>query len=261
MAGPAWLTARPIAHRGYHDRGAGRVENTAAAFAAAIDRGFAIECDVRLTTDDEVVVFHDDVLDRLTEETGRVDTRTLGALRSMKLKGSNERIPTLADLLDQVSGRVPLFIELKGTWTNDRRLDHAVADHLTTYAGPVAVMSFDPASMRAMSELAPHIPRGMLADRFDENAADGKLSPLQRFALRHLLAAATVAPQFVAYDVNALPANAPLLLRHAFGTPLLTWTVRTPEQRAIAARWADQVIFEGFDPAITSPGTALPGSP
>jgi glycerophosphoryl diester phosphodiesterase len=261
MAGPAWLTARPIAHRGYHDRAAGRIENTGAAFAAAIARGFAIECDVRLTADDEVVVFHDDLLDRLTEETGRVDARPLGALRSMKLTGTDDRIPTLADLLDQVSGRVPIFVELKGTWNNDRRLDQAVADQLTAYAGPVAVMSFDPASMRAMGDLAPHIPRGMLGDRFDEKAAGGKLTPLQRFALRHLLAAATIAPQFVAYDVNALPANAPLLLRHTFGTPLLTWTVRTPEQRAIAARWADQIIFEGFDPAITPPGTALAGSP
>ncbi len=71
MAGPAWLTARPIAHRGYHDRGAGRVENTGAAFAAAIARDFAIECDVRLTSDEEVVVFHDGTLDRLTGEAFR----------------------------------------------------------------------------------------------------------------------------------------------------------------------------------------------
>lgn len=258
MAGPAWLTARPIAHRGFHDRAAGRVENTGAAFAAAMARGFAIECDVRLTSDEEVVVFHDGTLDRLTSETGRVDARSLGALRSMKLKDTDDRIPTLSDLLDQVSGRVPLFIELKSGWTGDRRLDRAVAEQLTAYAGPVAVMSFDPASMRAMGELAPHIPRGMLADRFDD--PDESLTPLKRFTLRHLLAAATIAPQFVAYDVDALPANAPLLLRHAFGTPLLTWTVRSPEQRAVAARWADQIIFEGFDPAAISPGKAGPGS-
>jgi glycerophosphoryl diester phosphodiesterase len=94
----------------------------------------------------------------------------------------------------------------------------------------------------------PHLPRGLVADRFAPEAGWTELSPLQRFALRHLLSALVVAPQFVAYDVKALPANAPLLLRHVFRMPLLAWTVRTDADRLAARRWADQIIFEGFDP-------------
>ncbi len=65
-----WLTARPIAHRGYHDRAQRRIENTLPAAEAAIAHNFAIECDLQATADGRVVVFHDDVLDRLTEPTG-----------------------------------------------------------------------------------------------------------------------------------------------------------------------------------------------
>jgi glycerophosphoryl diester phosphodiesterase len=109
-------------------------------------------------------------------------------------------------------------------------------------------MSFDPASMRAMADYAPHIPRGLLGCRFRAEEGWGELPPLYRFQLRHLFAAAVVAPQFIAYDVTALPADAPLILRHVFAMPLLTWTVRSAGERATAKRWADQMIFETFDP-------------
>ena len=150
---------------------------------------------------------------------------------------------------------MPLVIELKSLWTGDRRLEREVADILGDYAGPVAVMSFDPASMRAMRAYLPHLPRGMLADRFDEASGWEKIPAVYRFALRNFLMAPSVAPQFLAYDVKALPADAPLFIRHAFGLPLLTWTVRTAEDRAVAARWADQIIFETFDPDVATSGS------
>ena len=133
-------------------------------------------------------------------------------------------------------------------WTGDRRLEREAATILQDYSGPVAVMSFDPASVKAMAELMPHLPRGLVADRFAAEAGWTELSAFQRFALRHLLAALVVAPQFVAYDDKALPANAPLFLRHVFRMPLLAWTVRTDDDRRTARRWADQMIFEGFLP-------------
>jgi glycerophosphoryl diester phosphodiesterase len=246
--GLGWLTARPIAHRGYHDAAAGRMENTAPAFAAAIEHNFTIECDVRLTSDESVVVFHDDTLERLTKGYGRVEATPLAAIRALKINGGGAGILTLEELLDLVAGRVPVLMELKSPWTGDRRLERRVADILARYAGPLAVMSFEPASMRAMSEHAPHLPRGMLSGRFDAAGGYGDMPSLHRFALRHLLAAGAVAPQFIAYDVRALPANAPLFLRHVFGLPLLTWTVRTAAERATARRWADQIIFESFNP-------------
>src|SRR3954447_2744451 len=97
--GIAWLKARPIAHRGYHDRSAGRIENTLPAAEAAIAKNFAIECDLQLTADGEAVVFHDDTLERLTEAAvGPVRTRTLPELKAMALRRTDVRIPTLSEL-------------------------------------------------------------------------------------------------------------------------------------------------------------------
>jgi glycerophosphoryl diester phosphodiesterase len=245
-----WLTAQPIAHRAFHNAAERRIENTMSAVKAAIERGFAIEVDLQLSGDDEPVLFHDDTLDRLTEATGRLDRMALSALRNIRFRGGDDRIPTLDELLEEVAGRVPLVLELKSSWTGDRRLERHVAETLGDYAGPAAVMSFDPASMRAMRYLLPHIPRGLIADRFSEEDWP-EIPAVYRFALRNLFAASYTAPNFIAYGVHALPASAPLMLKHIFNLPLLTWTVRTAEDRAVAKRWASQMIFEGFDPRKT----------
>ncbi len=247
MAAPDWLTAHPVAHRGFHDRAAGRIENTLTAARAAIDRGFSIECDLQLSADEKVVVFHDDTLDRLTEGHGPVGGCSLAELKATPLHGTADRIPTLEDLLEAVDDRVPLVIELKSLFTGDRRLEERVAPILAAYRGRSVIMSFDPASMQAMRRLAPRLPRGMIADRFDSPADRETIPTWQRLAFRHLLYAPLVMPAFVAYDVNALPANAPLLARH-LGLKLLTWTVRTEAHRATARRYTDQMIFEDFDP-------------
>ncbi len=247
MSALDWLTARPIAHRGYHDRAAGRVENTLPAAEAAIARNFAIECDLQLTADGRVVVFHDDGLDRLTEATGPLAARTLAELRAVRLRDSDAGIPTLEELLDVVDGRVPLVIELKSQWNGSRRLEQAVAPMLADYSGPVAVMSFDPMSMVAMRRLAPSLPRGMIADDFRKGPDWDHIPWPERFALRHLLGAAVVWPHFVSFGIDALPASAPLMLRHV-GVPLICWTIRTPAQWQKARDYTDQITFEGFDP-------------
>ncbi len=246
MARGRFLTERPIAHRGFHDSAAGRIENTLSAAEAAIGRGFAIECDLQFTADGEAVVFHDSSLDRLTSATGPVRERTLAEVKALAIVGTGDRVPTLADLLDVVDGRVPLVIELKPQIGDKPELEQRTASLLSRYHGPVAVMSFDPRSVRAMRFLAPAVPRGLVAERFD-GADSRSLSPLRRLALRHLAHTPLVRPDFIAYDVRAHPANAPLLLRR-LGLPLLTWTVRTLAERAVASRYADQIIFEGFDP-------------
>ena len=247
MAAPAWLTARPIAHRGYHDIASRRIENTLPAAEAAIARNFAIECDLHRTADDHVVVFHDDTLDRLTNATGPVERKTLAEVRGARFRDGEGTVPTLEDMLDLVDGRVPLVIEMKSGFAGDRRLEAAAAAILAGYSGPVAVMSFDPASMMAMRRLAPTLPRGMLADRF--RAANWPtLAMPTRLAGASMIAAIAVLPAFIAYDVTGLPASPPLALRHFFRLPLLTWTVRTAAELATAKAWADQIIFEGFDP-------------
>ncbi|WEK49529.1 MAG: glycerophosphodiester phosphodiesterase family protein [Candidatus Kaistia colombiensis] len=246
-AAPAWLTARPIAHRAYHDAASGRVENTLSAVRAAIDRNFAIEVDLQLTADGAVVVFHDDTVDRLLQATGRVDAMSLASLKATAFKQGGDRVPTLAELLETVDGKVPLVIELKSNWDGNRRLEAAVAPILAAYDGPAVVMSFDPDSMAVMQWLLPTMPRGIVADRYTDLDEWGSLSPRQRFALRNLSAVPRVGASFVSYDLNGLPSFAPSKVR-ASGLPLITWTVRTREQAAKARLYTDQITFEGFDP-------------
>jgi glycerophosphoryl diester phosphodiesterase len=244
---PDWFTARPIAHRAYHDAANGRIENTLSAVSAAIDRRFAIEVDLQLTGDGAVVVFHDDTVDRLLQATGRVDAMTLAALKATAFRQGGDVVPTLDELLATVAGKVPLVIELKSNWDGNRRLEHAVAPILAAYDGPAVVMSFDPASMAVMQWLLPEMPRGLVADRYDDLEEWGFLTPPQRFELRNLSAIPHVGASFASYDQNGLPSFAPSRAR-ALGLPVITWTIRSREQAARIAPFVDQITFEGFDP-------------
>lgn len=252
MRTPGWLTARPAAHRGYHDREAGRLENTLPAVAAAIEKNFAVEVDVRLTADGRVVVFHDADLGRLTDRDGRVADQNLSALREARMKGADAGIPTLEELLDLVAGRTPLLLEMKMDRPGAPALGNAVADALATYDGPVAAMSFDHEAIARLRRRAPTLLRGLVAGGY-RRADYPALAAWRRLAYRHLASAAVAVPHFVAYDVRRLPASGAQSLRHFFKVPLLTWTVRTAEERATAAQWADQMIFEGFDPDAAPP--------
>lgn len=247
MPGLDWLTARPVAHRGLHDAALGIVENTPSAFAAAIAGGFGIECDVQLSADGEAMVHHDDALGRLTEGTAALATVTAADLRAVPFRATADRMLDLAGLCDLVAGRVTLIIELKSQFDGDRRLAARVASVLQNYAGPVAAMSFDPAQVKALRDLAPGLPRGIVAERHYGDGW-GPLPASRKRSMAHLLHLPQTRPHFVAYAVNDLPALAPWVARNLFGLKLLTWTVRTPEQRQRAARWADQVIFEGWRP-------------
>jgi glycerophosphoryl diester phosphodiesterase len=248
LSAPTWLTARPVAHRGLHDIPHGIVENMPGAAQAAIAGNFAIECDIQLTRDGEAMVFHDDELDRLTEGRGALLKKTAAELQAVRFKGTDERMMTLADLCSLVAGRVPLVIEVKSHFDGDRKLVKRMAQVLLSYSGPAVGMSFDPDQVVALRELLPSRPRGIVAER-DYTAEDWpEASPAQRQEMTHLRHFFRTRPDFVAYWVDELPSAAPWLARNLLGCPLLTWTVRTAEQRARAARHADQMIFEGFAP-------------
>jgi glycerophosphoryl diester phosphodiesterase len=139
-----WLTARPIAHRGLHNRADGVIENTATAFSAAIAGNYAIETDVQISADGEAMVHHDDALGRLTEGSERLADLTAAQIQAVRFKSAAGHIQTLGELCEQVAGRVPLVIELKSHFDGDHRLVQRVAQVLATYKGPAAVMSFDP---------------------------------------------------------------------------------------------------------------------
>jgi glycerophosphoryl diester phosphodiesterase len=241
MAGLDWLIARPIAHRGLHDAAAGIVENTPSAVAAAVAAGYAVEVDLQVTADGDGVVHHDDVLGRVTEGSGRIDALTAAQLETVAFHATADRMLTIGELCDLVAGRAALVLELKSRYDGDPRLVSRVAQMLRGYAGAAAVMSFDPRQIAMLRALAPALARGLVAERRPRRSA-------LEHALGYLRHVAAAAPQFVAYAVNDLPAAVPLLARHVFRLPLLTWTVRNDAQRRTAQRFADQMIFEGFRP-------------
>ena len=165
MRAPDWLTARPVAHRGLHDRARGIVENMPGAFQAAIDGNFAIEVDLQLSADGEAMVHHDDELGRLTEGSGALLDMTAAELRAVRFKDTTERMMSLGDLCALVGGRVPLLIEVKSHFDGDRKLVARMAQVLACYRGPAVGMSFDPDQVLALREQMPELPRGIIAQR------------------------------------------------------------------------------------------------
>jgi glycerophosphoryl diester phosphodiesterase len=247
MAELYWLK-RPYAHRGLHDAAKGIVENSVSSVRAAMGAGYAIEVDLQCAAGHVPVVFHDAILDRLTGQTGPVAALSADALSRIPLRHSQDCIMSFPDLLALVNGFVPLVLEVKSTWTGDGKFEAHIVHMLASYPGPVAVMSFDPHSLKAFREIAPLLPRGLVADRFDDESHWSQLTIWQRIAMRNLLTSAIAWPNFIAYDIAALPAVAPLAARFLFGLPLLAWTVRTAEERERALRYADAMIFESIRP-------------
>ncbi len=243
-----WLTQRPVAHRGLHDAPAGIIENTSSAVKAALSYGYAVEVDLQISKDGEAMVFHDNTLDRLTTSKGRVCDRTAKQLKRVNFKDTNDSMWTLSELIQLVQGLVPLVIEIKSQWDNVGPLEKRVTEVLSTYDGPAGVMSFNPHSIILIRDLAPMITRGLVAGRFTNDNEWGHLNEKQRFLKRHLFYGFQARPNFIAYHVKALPALAPWMTRRLFGMPLLSWTVRTEQDRRTVKRWADQMIFEGFVP-------------
>lgn len=230
----AFLKAQPFAHRGLH--GDGRVENSRAAFVAAITAGYGIECDVQVSRDGEAFVFHDADLDRLTHETGPVAARSAQTLDGILLAGTDETIPTLFQLLARTLGRVPVLIELKTPVRDFTPLCRAVARELDGYRGPVAIMAFHPGVVRWFRLHAPEIVRGLVVTEQDRTGLWHRL--LRTLALRR------AHPDFLAYDVRSLPSAFAARARRR-GLPVLTWTVRDAAAERLAFAHADEVIFEG----------------
>lgn len=231
----AWLARHEYAHRGVH--GGHVVENSPSAFAEAIRRGMGIECDVQKSRDGRAMVFHDWGLGRLTDTSGPVAARDADKLQKLALLRTEDCIPVLEQLLEQIAGRVPLLIEVKSRRkTNPVRLCRAVRRALEDYQGDVAVMSFDPRVPKWFAAHGPHIVRGLVMTEEDARGPRGRLG--RHLALWH------GKPEFLAYDVRDLPSRFAAAQR-ARGLPLLTWTVRAPELRHVAALHADAPIAEG----------------
>lgn len=235
MSRLAWLTERPIAHRGYHDLNRTIWENTLSAFSRAAEAGFAIECDLQYSADAVPVIFHDDDLERLCGLKGDVRQKTAAELGLLTVGRTADRVPRLRQLLDLVDGRVPLVLELKGRKGDDDGFAMAVLDTIEDYKGHVALMSFDHALLKDLKGLGTDRPVGLTAEgnRPENFAAHEK-------AMRLGL-------DFISYYYGHLP-NSFITRERGLGRPVITWTVRDDEARTITALNADQMTFEGFDP-------------
>jgi glycerophosphoryl diester phosphodiesterase len=246
-----FLTA-PFAHRGYHDAARRRPENALSAFQAAVVAGYGIELDVQLTGDGHAMVFHDDTLDRMTGQRGRVADLTAAELGRIALRDSDDKIPTLAQVLARVAGRVPVLIELKDRLDSmaptDGQPASAVAVLLTGYGGPAAVMSFNPHAMADMARFIPRIPRGLTTDDFDP----AEYAPLRAKICDHLRAIKDydrVGASFISHKASDLGRARVTELKRQ-GAAILCWTIRSREEEAQARKIAQNITFEGYAAAI-----------
>jgi glycerophosphoryl diester phosphodiesterase len=229
----AFLTAQPFAHRGLY--GGGVVENSRAAFRAAVAIGHGIELDVQGARDGEAVVFHDATLERLTSATGRVAALTVGELEAIALRGINETLVQLPVMLGEIGGRVPVLIEVKALGHHVVPLCLSVRRALEGYRGPAAVMSFNPHVPAWFRQHAPRIVRGLVISEEGKAGLKGHLA--RWMDMRR------AGPDFLAYDVRDLPSSFAARAR-ARGIPVLTWTVRDAAAERAAFAYADEAIYE-----------------
>ncbi len=245
---PAWLTARPIAHRGLHCRSRGLGENTLGAAEAAIAKGYAIECDLQRAKDGEAMVFHDFQVDRLTWAKGRVDAFAARELEGFAFKDCAQGMAALPAFLAKIGGRTPLIVEIKSRFDGDMRLADRAMSAAAAYGGPICLKSFDPEILAHIRSAGIDCPLGLVAQAHYEDEDDwAKLAPERRAALADLRDYPRIRPDFLSWNVGDLPHAVPQLCRAGIGMPVVTWTVRSQTARETAARWADQIIFENFE--------------
>lgn len=236
MSSIEWLTKTPIAHRGLHDMNNQCWENTLPAFEMAAKQGFAIECDVHLTKDGGVVVFHDDALDRLAGCKGRISELTSTEATALTVGTTKDHVPTLRQMLELIDGRVPVVIELKGIEGEDDGLVAAIAKELASYKGQAAIMSFDHHLIRRFAKDAPNVAAGLTAEGTSEQDFEAHFS-----MLAHGIS-------FVSYNIHHLPNPFVTFVRNRLQMPVITWTVRDAQMKNHSDLNADQITFEGFDP-------------
>ncbi len=238
-----WIKSRPIAHRGLHDVGNGVIENTFSAFASAIKHNYAIECDLQISSDGEAMIFHDDTLDRITKSSGAVKAMTAKQLQQVNFDSTDDKIQTLAQLLEQVNGQVSLVLELKTLRDGDISLAKRAIEVLSGYKGNVSLMSFAPNLVSAVKTFAPKIARGAVAlPQSEEYWNIPALSSDPSVTYMDI-----IEPDFLSYDVRAFPS--PFAQKFvADAKPVITWTIKSQEMADFASTYSDQITFEGFLP-------------
>lgn len=229
----AFLKGQPYAHRGLH--GNGILENSPAAFDAAIAQGHGIELDVQAAEDGTAFTFHDYDLERLTGQQGKLANMRASDIDQVQLRDGHGKIPRLRETLSQIAGQVPVLIELKSSDIRVGPLCLSVRRALEGYRGQAAIMSFNPLVSAWFRKNAEHIVRGLVITEENGKNLKGRYQRHQSLW--------TAKPEFLAYDVRDFPSSFAASSR-ARGLPVVTWTVRTAEQERIAAQYADEPVYE-----------------
>ena len=243
--GEAWdlLSHPPVAHRGLWTPG-GPPENSLGAFQAACAGGYGIELDVQISADGEAMVFHDAGLARMTGQEGRLCDHSAADLRQMRLAGTDETIPTLAEALTEVGRRAMVHIEIKIPFGEVGPLERRVCEILIDHNGPTCVIGFNPYSHAWFAEHHPKILRGL--DSYSYAGPDARrLAPDVRKRYARLDHVSFAKPHFLALSLDMLPSARADEFRQA-GMPVLAWTVREPAQWEAVKAGCDNLIFEGF---------------
>lgn len=238
-----WVIRRSFAHRGLFKKDQSIPENSMPAFQRAVDGNYGIELDVALTKDDQVVVFHDDNLKRMTGVDKKVNELTYEEFKLIKLGETENHAPLFEDVLKLVDGRVPLIVELKNGKKNEL-LCTKVYEMLKSYRGNYCIESFSPFIVRWFKKNAPEIIRGQLSMRYKE---DKTLSKFAHFGLENLLLNFMGRPNFIAYrhtDCNKLCFH----LNRQFGVVTIAWTIESQGEMDKAMKDFDSIIFQYFTP-------------
>lgn len=235
-----WL----YAHRGLFDNSSQAPENSLPAFRKAVENGFGIELDVQLTKDKVPVVFHDFHLQRACAKEGKVEEYLYEELREFTLFSSKEHIPTLAEALAVIDGKVPIIVELKIEWS-DYSLCPIVDKQLCQYGGVYAIESFNPIGLLWYRINHKEIVRGQLADHFrKEGTAKGPFY----FLLHYLTLNFITKPDFIAYNHKYAKNLSRQICRYLYGAAAAGWTIKSQEELEKARESFDWFIFDGFIP-------------
>ncbi len=231
------------AHRGLH--GGGAAENSMTAFRRAVDSGFGIELDVRLSKDGELMVFHDDTLDRVCGVEGRVDAFSAEELGKIKLSGTDDTVPRFKDVLGLIDGKVPLLIEIKED-AGKYGVTDALIRLLPEYRGEYIIESFNPLALGRVKRDMPGALRGFLCENF---LREKKYRKPMYFLLQTLTLNSVCRPDFIAFKHSDYKNASLKLTRGIYSVPTLAWTVRSQaEENAAKAHGFDGIIFENYIP-------------
>ena len=234
-----------FAHRGLHTRDKKRPENSLAAFRAAVEASYGIELDLQFSKDEQIVVFHDDTLNRVCGVDGRVDAYTLDELKAMSLCGTEERIPLFSEVLELVDGKVPLLVEFKNGPKNDLLCEKTLP-MLRAYKGDFCIESFSPFIVKWFKKNAPDILRGQLSAPAKE--FKGELQPFAAFMLSHCYTDVLCRPHFISYHKEKTYWS--VHLADKLGAMRYVWTVRPSDDVRKIEKRNDAVIFEFYTPGV-----------